>query len=339
MPGDAAVSLPEEYTLRHARDQDAEAVIALLNAFDDSFGAPRSGLTVNAVRASWADLDMAHDTWAIAAPDDTLAAYGEVNNFGAGKLVSDGYVHPSHRGKGIGSWLIRRMEARARELVDTAPAEAQVELTNGVLMVDVAARALLEREGFALCRVFHEMRITLTEPPTVPALPAGLRLRAFTPGQDERAVFDTVEAAFADHWNHTPRQFDEWLTRKQREGIDPALWLLVEAEDGSIPAVSLGSMRDDLGFITTVGTLRAWRGKGLASALLMASFLAFWERGMRTIALGVDAQNPTGATRVYEAAGMRAAVSATVYQKILRPGVDLATVPNQAQPDLSQAEG
>lgn len=335
MPEDAGVSLPEEYTLRHARDQDAEALIILIDAFDDSFGSPRAGFTVDAVRAGWADLDIVHDTWVVVAPDGTLAAYGEVNNFGAGKLVSDGYIHPGHRGKGIGTWLVRRMEERAREMEGTAPATAQVELTNGVLMVDTAARTLLEREGFSLCRVFHEMRITMTEPPTIPALPAGVRLRAFVPGQDERAVFDTVEAAFTDHWNHPPLQFEEWIARKTREGIDPALWILAEVEDGSIPAVSLGSTREGHGFINTVGTLREWRGKGLAGALVRASFLAFWERGMRTVALGVDAQNPTGATRLYEAAGMRAAVSATVYQKILRPGVDLAAVPNQAQPDLA----
>ncbi len=334
MPEDVGDSLPEEYTFRYARDQDAEAVITLMDAFEAAFGAPHTGFSADDVRASWADLDMARDTWVVVAPDDTLAAYGEVNNFGAGKLVSDGYIHPSHRDKGIGTWLVRRMEGRARELVDAAPEGAQVELTNGVLMVDTAARTLLEREGFSLCRVFHEMRITMSEPPTVPAPPAGVRLRNFVPGQDERAVFDTVESAFADHWNHPPLQFDEWLTRKTRQGIDPALWLLAEAEDGSIPAVSLGSMREDHGFINTVATLRAWRGKGLASTLLAASFRAFWERGMRTVALGVDAQSPTGATRLYEAAGMRPAVSATVYQKILRPGVDLATVPNQAQPEL-----
>ena len=46
---------------------------------------------------------------------------------------------------------------------------------------------------------------------------------------------------------------------------------------------------------------------------------------MRVVALGVDAQSPTGATRVYEAAGMRADSSAVIFEKILRPGVDLAT--------------
>jgi GNAT superfamily N-acetyltransferase len=151
-------------------------------------------------------------------------------------------------------------------------------------------------------------------------------LRAFIPGQDERAVFDTVEAAFADHWNHIPSEFDEWISRTQRSGFDPSLWLLAEAEDGTIPAVSLGTLREDHGWINTVATLRAWRGRGLAGALLRASFRAFWDHDTRVVALGVDAQSPTGATRVYEAAGMRAGSSAVIFQKILRPGVDLATM-------------
>ena len=83
-------------------------------------------------------------------------------------------------------------------------------------------------------------------------------------------------------------------------------------------------MRADHGWINTVATLREWRGQGLASALLRASFRAFWEHGMRTVALGVDAQNATGATHVYETAGMAPVASAVIYEKILRPGVDLA---------------
>lgn len=319
------VTLPEEYTIRHARDQDAQQVVTLMDACDTSFGAPRAAFPVVELQAAWADLDLERDTWLILAPDGALAAYGEFNDNGAGKLQADGYVHPDHRGRGLGTALVRLMEARARERVDAAPEGAQVALGTGVLLLDHAANDLMAREGYTVVRVFHEMRITLTEAPSVPDLAAGLRLRAFIPGQDERAVFDTVEAAFADHWNHIPRGFDEWISRAQRSDFDPSLWLLVEAEDGTIPAVSLGTLREDHGWINTVGTLRAWRGKGLAGALLRASFRAFWDHGMRVVALGVDAQSPTGATRVYEAAGMRADSSAVIFEKILRPGVDLAT--------------
>jgi len=320
------VTLPDEYSVRHARDQDAQGILDLIAACDHSFGVESSGFTEVDIREGWASLDMRTDTWAIVAPDGALAAYGEVTDRGAGKLMADGYVHPDHRGRGLGTALVRLMEGRARELVAQSPEGAEVTVSNGVLTLDQAGREILEREGYMLGRVFWEMRITMTEPPAAPTLPAGLRLRAFVPGQDERAVFQTVDTAFADHWNHTPRVFEEWLGHTRRPDFDPSLWLLVETEDGQVPAAALCGLRADHGWIHTVATLRPWRRRGLASALLRAAFSRFWERGVPTVALGVDAQNPTGATHVYEAAGMRVAASATIYLKTLRPGVDLATM-------------
>lgn len=325
MPQDDSSALPEGYFVRHALDQDIAHILSLIAASDASFGVAPSGFSALDVREGWEKLTIESDTWCMLAPDGSLAAYGEVTDFGSGKIRADGYVHPEHRGKGLGTALARRMEARARELVGQTPDGAQVSLSNGVLQLDTAAAALLERDGYIMSRVFLEMRITLSEPPATPTLPAGLRLRAFIPGQDERAVFDTVEAAFADHWDYVPRQFEEWLGHTQRPEFDPALWLLAETEDGAIAAVALGTLRADHGYIDDVATLRAWRKRGLASALLRASFRVFWEHGMRVVALNVDAQNPTGATRVYEAAGMATAMSAAFYRKILREGVDLAT--------------
>ena len=62
------------------------------------------------------------------------------------------------------------------------------------------------------------------------------------------------------------------------------------------------------------------------SALLTHAFGALHERGMRRMALGVDAENPTGATRVYERAGMRVSQHYATYSKELRAGIDLADV-------------
>jgi hypothetical protein len=44
---------------------------------------------------------------------------------------------------------------------------------------------------------------------------------------------------------------------------------------------------------------------------------------MKTIGLGVDAQNPTGATRLYQKVGMYAASEFVTYEKELRPGRDV----------------
>ena len=39
-----------------------------------------------------------------------------------------------------------------------------------------------------------------------------------------------------------------------------------------------------------------------------------------TVRLAVDAANPTGATRLYQRAGMHVAAEYVIYEKVLRPG-------------------
>ena len=45
---------------------------------------------------------------------------------------------------------------------------------------------------------------------------------------------------------------------------------------------------------------------------------------MTRIGLGVDASNPTGATRLYEKVGMKVAVEDVIYEKELRPGREIS---------------
>lgn len=59
-------------------------------------------------------------------------------------------------------------------------------------------------------------------------------------------------------------------------------------------------------------------GAGSARPLLRASFRELHARGERRVALGVDVQNPTGATRLYERVGMRVFWEAAVYEQVLR---------------------
>jgi mycothiol synthase len=59
------------------------------------------------------------------------------------------------------------------------------------------------------------------------------------------------------------------------------------------------------GHVWLLGVRRPWRRQGLGHALLLQSFQAFRQRGWTRGTLGVDASSPTGATRLYERAGMR----------------------------------
>ena len=72
------------------------------------------------------------------------------------------------------------------------------------------------------------------------------------------------------------------------------------------------------GWVGVLGVRRPWRRRGLATALLYASFREIRSRGKPMAKLGVDAANPTGATRLYESVGMRIVNEFAAYRLIVR---------------------
>jgi len=117
--------------------------------------------------------------------------------------------------------------------------------------------------------------------------------------------------------------FEEWSHRKfGKSDFDPTLWMI--AWDGDqIAGYSQNRFRMGIGWIGTLGVRRPWRKMGLGLALLQYSFGEFYKRGTTTIGLGVDASNPTGATRLYQRAGMYVASEFATYEKELRAGRSL----------------
>jgi ribosomal protein S18 acetylase RimI-like enzyme len=150
------------------------------------------------------------------------------------------------------------------------------------------------------------MRIELTAPPASADPPEGVELRALRPGE-ERDVWAAHQESFLDAWGHVEQPYDEWhQDRVATPAFDPALWVLADA-GGELAGVSLCRMRDGHGWVSVLGVRRPWRRQGLGSALLRESFRRFWERGECVVGLGVDADSPTGAVRLYEREGMHIA--------------------------------
>ena len=85
-----------------------------------------------------------------------------------------------------------------------------------------------------------------------------------------------------------------------------------------------------MGWVSTLGVRRPWRRRGVALALLHHSFGEFYRRGQQRVGLGVDAESITGATRLYEKAGMYVQRRYNTYHKELRPGKELGTKTLQA---------
>jgi mycothiol synthase len=321
-------TLSDGYTARPARAGDAteaEAILGLIRACDLAETGETDDWTVQDILDDWRGLgDVTSGTLLIYAPEGQLAGYGTIQSHGAGRLDEDVYVHPNHRGRGLGTFMTHELEARARRLLGEQPAGMRVVLGTGITRGNEEARRLLEAEGYHEARQFWRMTLDMRAPPPEPRWPDGITVRTCVPSQDERIIFDTLEEVFLDHWGHARRSFEEWEAQSVRsESYDPSLWWLALAGDEPAGAIRC-RVRPDGGWVHTLGVRRAWRGRGLGKALLLQAFGVFFRRGIYRVALGVDAENPTGATQLYEGAGMRVAAHYTVYQKVLRAGTQAA---------------
>lgn len=219
-----------------------------------------------------------------------------------------GSVDPELRGRGIGSALLATLEDRARSLAAThAPDRARV--LAGFAPEGRPGEALLREVGYETARWFIDMLRPTLDDIVEPPLPEGLEIRPVTPDQHV-TIWRANREAFHDHWGGSDESIEQLQRILGDPDTDPSRWLI--AWDGDEVA---GGVWNEIypaenaaygvrrGWIDSVFTRRPWRQRGLASALVGRSLTLLRDRGMTSAALGVDADNPTGALGLYQAAG------------------------------------
>ena len=296
------------FGLERAVAADAAAVSELVTACEGSLYG-QSTFSEADLEGEWSELDLERDV-RVVRDGDRVVGYGAVRERGERGRV-EGYVHPDWLGRGIGTLIATELEEDARR-------HGARSVQNGVLEADTAGRRLLESLGYDAVRVFRELRIQFAGPPPAPEWPDGLRVVAFDPEHDARDFHAAHEEAFADHWDHAPRDFESWAKRHlESERFDPELWCVVRAGREIVAGSICTSGTYGGGFIHALFTRRRWRRQGVGAALLRDSFGRLWQRGEHSVGLAVDAASDTGAFRLYERAGMVPALGWVSYEKRL----------------------
>jgi mycothiol synthase len=320
-------AVPTGFHARRPVQNDAETVFALIQACAaGEYGTPDS--TLDEVRHGWMrpGFDLGADAWVVLAADGEIVGYAETWNIEPIHIHSRGFVHPLARGRGIGSFLLAHVDARAREMAEGAPQGVRVTLQQWSTAVNDSALALLRSHGFVPVRRMRRMEITISEPPARPEWPHGITVRKFVPGLDDRATHAAFDEAFRDHWGYLPLPFEQWAHwTVENEAFDPTLCFLA-CDGDEVAGLAQCEVFGDIGWVNDLGVRRPWRECGIGLALLLHAFGVFYGRGLTTIGLGVDSQNLTGATRLYERAGMHIAREHEVYEKELRAGVERGTL-------------
>ena len=182
---------------------------------------------------------------------------------------------------------------------------------------DTPLRELYEGAGYRLVRHSFRMRIDLDHDPPDPEWPEGFTVRTMREGE-ERRIYEAQMASFADTWLFVPDPYDIWKHWMVDDAaFDPSLWFVAEEPNDVAGIVIARPLESEpgVGWVRILGVLPAYRRRGLGQALLRHTFQEFARRGFEAVGLGVDAENPTGAVRVYERAGMRVERTNLIFEK------------------------
>lgn len=295
------------FTFRRPKPEDV-AVAARVMAAEEEAVRGSSAWGVAETRDWWNASDLG-ESWIVEADGDPAAIGMLVVR--PERTICWVSVDPRFNGRGLATELLARGERRAREL-------ASARLSAGMFAGNEAAARLFDRLGFHEVRRFYQMRIDLDRPPEPPEWPRGIEVFTFR-REDARAFKDALDEAFAEEWGRHTMSYEEWLEQRvDAPEADHSLWFVVRDGDEVAAALRGEANKHGGGFVAALGVRRAWRRRGLGFALLRHAFGEFHRRGLPHVTLGVDAENPTGATRLYERAGMHVVKEDVVFEKELR---------------------
>jgi mycothiol synthase len=295
-------------TLRRGRPDDVDAVTATIVAEERALRGESEWSTTDTLDW-WRGLADHGEAWVVEDPGGDVIAV--VGLFHRGDRF-DGWiaVDPERKGGELDEALVDHAEQRVK-------AAGGERLTLGALAQDLVAQRLFERLGYTLVRRFYRMTIELTEEPRPPEWPEGISCTTFDP-KDARAFHDAVADAFAENWDFAPMEFEVWKRhRVEAPDFDPTLWFVARDGDEIAGVARCEAERWGGGWVAMLGVRKPWRRLGLGEALLRRAFCEFHSRDERRVGLGVDALNESGATRLYERAGMEVESEDIIYEKKL----------------------
>jgi ribosomal protein S18 acetylase RimI-like enzyme len=310
------VTFPEPYRARSARRSDLDALVDLHEACDLA----HAGFVDQArdeILEDWASpfLDLERDSIVAEAPDRSLAAYGIMLVFDPTvQVVGVGKVHPDHVARGLGSAILAEQERRA---ADRLEAGISSPFRTDIPSTDERAIRLLTARGYRHVRSSWLMQRSLPADDLHRPDPEDIHFRSGTTA-DEPLVHSVLERAFRQHFGYEPVPFDHWRRAMHgAPGYDPALSVLAFVDQELAGASVNFAANDGAGWVGDLGVLPGFRRRGIGAALLARSFAALAASGHHEVRLGVDTGNTSGATRLYEAAGMRVRRTFDTYEKVL----------------------
>lgn len=321
----------DRITIRNYRPGDTPSMVTLINEADAIDRLERS-TTLEQLEheMTWPNYDAGSDCF-LAWAGDNLVGYADLylRKASSGeehKFFTWGLVHPAWRRRGLGRRFMELLSQRATERLSEMNGGA-VHLRGSARDVETGRIALLE--GFGMERVRYVINMARRVDGDLPpvAMPSGYKLRSFEPARDVETVWEVQNLAFQDHWGYSEFPLEEFRYSLRRPQFRPEQWkLAVEAATDRVVGLGLNwidpawieATGRQEGTVQVLAVLREHRRRGLGSALLAECLHTLRASGMGWAQLGADAENLTGAVRLYERAGFWIRKTFITFSRVMR---------------------
>jgi GNAT superfamily N-acetyltransferase len=307
------------FTIRPYADEDFSAALSAVSACLRADAEPLNWGEAE-FRARVIDPRRAKDELLVAEVEGAgVVAYAD--GFLRGETYhSRGWVAPDYRGQGIGRALLDRQIEFTRRCA--AREDRSIFIGARIPVTAHANIALLQQRGFQLVRYYFDMTRDLGEPIPSRGIAGNLRLLTWAERRADREVHEAFEEAFDDHWGHGRVPFEGfiyWLNTDQWQAANSFIvWDGDQIAGGALNDMGPQAARrwgGNRAWTAVLFVRRPWRKRGLGRALLIASMRQAREMGHAGLKLRVDAENPTGALRLYEAVGFSREFTYVTYHK------------------------
>ncbi|MCD4753163.1 MAG: GNAT family N-acetyltransferase [Anaerolineaceae bacterium] len=212
---------------------------------------------------------------------------------------------------GIPEVMLSFAERKLKEMTENIPAKKEKLYSLWRMQSAEKQVEFFKANDYQPVRYFFEMLRPIDKPLDKHPLPEGLEIREVKP-EHHRKIWEAEHEAFRDHWGYsepTEDQYEAWSTDRL---FRPRFWKV--AWEGDEICGMVGNFFDEKenkefnrqrGYTEDIFVRRPWRKRGLAKALVAESIRMFKDMGMTETALGVDAENPSGALKLYTDMGYK----------------------------------
>lgn len=293
-------------TIRPARREDLDATVEMLNEHSRRLHGTND-VTPPDLLQYWEspDVELGQDVL-VAEDGERITGYADVG------------LHGEHVWLDVRATDAGSLPALLLAIENVAAAkEPEAKVVGYTSADDTPLCDLFSSSGYDLVRHSYRMQVDLDGEPPAPEWPEGLSVRTMR-GGEERRFYDAHNASFADTWLFHLEPYEVWHHWfVQDPSFDPTLWFVAEDGDdlAGIVIARLAEHEPGLGWVRILGVVPEYRHRGIGQALLRHTFGEFARRGLSAVGLGVDAENPTGAVRVYERAGMHVERTNLIFEK------------------------